>query len=162
MLGPLTYLAIAALTKERLADVEGLLLAKIRSRQNVSGLERQVHFLAKTALDAMRQTPTLPTEQSLPPFARGLSQQTVFGSAAPTFPRFAAMFAPSQRWLFDTLHGGTPDPNRQRVLTRSTDFLITLAERGAALIDATDLSQADKLKEHTKLRGVILGHACSI
>jgi hypothetical protein len=123
MLGALTYHAIAAMTRDRLAAIEDMLLAKIRSQHNVSALERQVYFLARTARDSMSLAPHLPSERSLPPFARSLSLQTVFGSAGPAFPKFAAMFAPSQRWLFDTVHAGNPDPDRQRVLARSTDFI---------------------------------------
>ena len=160
MLGALTYHAIAAMTRERLESIDRMLLAKIRSQRNVSPLERQVRFLAKTAHESMSLAPHLPNERTLPPFARDLSLHTVFGSAGPTFPRFAAMFAPGQRWLFDTIHGGTPDPDRQRVLARSTDFLITLSERGTALINASDVS--DKAAELRKLRAYLLGHTCHI
>ena len=160
MLGALTYHAIAAMTRDRLAAIEDMLLGKIRSQHNVSALERQVYFLAKTARDSMSLAPHLPSERSLPPFARSLSLQTVFGSAGPAFPKFAAMFAPSQRWLFDTVHAGNPDPDRQRVLARSTDFVLTLAERGTALINASDV--ADKATELKKLRAYLLGHTCHI
>jgi hypothetical protein len=160
MLGALTYHAIAAMTRERLESIDRILLAKIRSQRNVSPLERQVRFLAKTAHESMSLAPHLPNERTLPPFARNLSLHTVFGSAGPTFPRFAAMFAPGQQWLFETLHGGTPDPDRQRVLARSTDFLITLSERGTALINTSDV--ADKPAELRKLRAYLLGHTCHI
>ena len=160
MLGVLTYHAIAAMTRDRLEGIERMLLGKIRSQQNVSALERQMYFLAKTARESMNLVPHLPADRSLPPFARGLSLQTVFGSAGPAIPQFAAMFAPSQRWLFETIHGGNPDPNRQRVLARSTDFLLKLAERGTSLINSSDA--ADKAAERRKLRAYILGHACHI
>lgn len=160
MLGALTYHAIAAMTRDRLAAIEQTLLAKIRSQNNVSALERQVYFLARTASESMSLAPHLPTETSLPRFARSLSLHAVLGSSGPTIPKFAAMFAPSQRWLFDTVHGGNPDPNRQRVLAGSTDFLVKLAERGTALINASDV--ADKPAELRKLRAYLLGHTCHI
>ena len=160
MLGALTYHLITALTRDRLSSIEQQLLAKIRSQQNVSPLERQVYFLARTAREGMSLPPHLPREASLPPFARELSLHTVFGSVGPTFPIFAALYAPSQRWLFDTLQSGNPDPNRQRVLARSTDLLLSVAERGKALINASDV--ADRPAELLKLRAYILGHACHI
>jgi len=155
MLGALTYHAIAALTRERLNTIEQMLLAKILTQHNVSPLERQVHLLAKTARDAMSLPVHLPAEESLPPFARNLSLQTVFGSVGPSLPRFAAMFAPGQRWLFDTIHAGNPDPNRQMVLARTTDFLLQLYDRLASHA-ATDIIKLNKA------RASILGHACHI
>src|SRR5579859_3530230 len=160
MLGALTYHAITAMTLQRLAAIEAVLLAKIKSQNHVSALERQVHFLAKTAREGMNLPPHLPNDSTLPPFARELSVQTVFGSVGPGLPRFAALYAPGQRWLFDTLHSGNPDPNRQRVLAGSTDFLLRLAERGTALINATDLP--DKPLQLGRLRAYILGHTCHI
>jgi hypothetical protein len=159
-LGALTYHAIAALTRERLAAIEALLLAKIRSRIEVSPLERQVHFLAKTACEALSLAPHLPHGPALPAFAQKLSLQAVFGSIGPAFPKFSALFAPGQRFLFDTLRAGTPDPHRERVWSGSTDFLQKLGERGTALINASDVS--DKPAEHRKLRAYLLGHACHI
>ena len=86
----------------------------------------------------MRLAPHLPSEVSLPPFARQLSLYTVLGSIGPSYPMFAARFAPSSRWLYDTVHSGNPDPDRQRVLARSTDFLLTFADRWVSLINASD------------------------
>lgn len=160
MLGALTYHAILALTKDRLAQIEARLRAKIQSQQSVSPLERQVHFLARSAREGLGLAPHLPEQRSLPPFARDLSLHAVAGSIGLSFPELAAQFAPGQRWLVDTLHGGNPDPNRQRVLAGSTDFLLALAERGAARINASDAS--DKPAELAKLRAHVLGHACRI
>src|SRR3954451_379973 len=137
MLGALTYHTITAMARDRLVAIEAMMLAKIRSRQNVTALERQIRFLAKTAHESMGLAPHLPTETSLPPFARGLSLQTVSGSVGPSFPRYAAMFAPGQRWIYDTIHSGNPYPNRQRVLARSTDLLLKLSERISELINAS-------------------------
>src|SRR4051795_10793694 len=102
MLDGLTYVAVAGLTRERLASIERLLADKIRTGRNVTPLERQVHFLVKSTRDAMALPPHLPNERELAPFARTLSQHTVAGLAGLTFPGFAAHFAPGQRWLADT------------------------------------------------------------
>jgi hypothetical protein len=160
MLGALTYHAITAMTHARLEAIDRRLLSKIKSGRNVSALERQVRFLAKTAHESMSLMPHLPDGKSLPRFARNLSTYAVFGSVGPTIPRFAAMLALNQRWLFDTIHGGNPDPNRQRVLARSSDFLLKVAERGTALINASGV--ADKPAEIGKLRAYILGHSCHV
>ncbi|MEO8369606.1 MAG: hypothetical protein ABI806_10420 [Candidatus Solibacter sp.] len=160
MLGALTYHTITAMARDRLVAIEAMMLAKIRSRQNVTALERQIRFLAKTAHESMGLAPHLPTETSLPPFARGLSLQTVSGSVGPSFLRYAAMFAPSQRWIYDTIHSGNPDPNRQRVLARSTDLLLKLSERLTELINASTV--ADKVGELRKANAYLLGYACHI
>jgi hypothetical protein len=160
MLGPLTYHAIAAMTRERLRHIDELLVAKIRSHQNPSDLERQVRFLAKRAHEIMSQTPHLPNDNTLPPFARQISQQAIFGSIGPSFPRYAAQFALSQSWLFDTIHRGNADPNREMVMARSSDFLLELWERARSLIEAAN--PADKLTQLEKMRGYVLGHTCHI
>jgi len=160
MLGPLTYHAIAALTRERLRSIDKLLLAKIRSNQNPSNLERQVRFLAKQAHEIMSQSPHLPDDHTLPPFARQISQQTIFGSIGPGFPSYAAQFARGQSWLFDTMRRGNADPNREMVMALSSDFLLELWERARTLIEATNAT--DKYTQLEKMRGYVLGHTCHI
>jgi hypothetical protein len=160
VLGALTYHAVAALTRDRLHSIESRLQAKINAGTNITDLERQVHFLAWAAGQAMSFGPHLPNETSLPPFARRLSKQTVFGSVGLTVPRFGGLYAPGQRWLFDTLHAGTPDPNRQRVLARSTDLLLAIARRGTELINQSNVP--NKPDELNKLRAYLLGHASHI
>ena len=131
LLGPLTHHAVAALTRARLEQIESLLLAKIRSQQAVSPLERQVYFLASSARQGLSVSPQLPAEVAQ--FAQGLSLHAVFGSIGPNVPGSAPISATAQRWLLDTLQSGNPEPNRQRVLARSTDFMLAIAERGTAL-----------------------------
>ncbi len=160
MLGALTYHAVAALTRERLEAIEARLQSKLNAGTNVNALERQVHFLAWAAVQGMSLGPHLPSEASLPPFARHVSLQTVFGSVGLSVPGFAALYAPGQRWLVDTLHAGNPDPNRQRVLARSTDLLLEVARRGKDLINQSDVQ--DKAVELNKLRAYVLGHTCHI
>lgn len=160
MLGPLTYHAIAAMTRERLRHIDESLLAKIRSGNNVSQLERQVRFLARRAHEMMSLGPHLPNDSTLPPFVRRLSQQAIFGSIGPSFPKFAAYLAPSQSWLFDTTHRGNADPNRERVMALSTDLLLELWDRSRTLINASDSD--NKLGELDKVRAYVLGHACHI
>jgi len=158
LLGPLTHHAVAALTRARLQQIESALRAKIQSQQAVSPLERHVHFLASRALTGLSLAPQLPA--SVAPFARGLSLYSVFGSLGPGIPASAATPSGGDYSLFDTLQSGNPDPNRQRVLARSTDFMFTIAERGAALINASDVS--DKPAELRKLQAYVLGHACHV
>src|SRR6266850_395546 len=160
MLGPLTYHAIAAMTRERLRHIDEFLLAKIKTNQNPSNLERQVRFLAKRAHEIMSRTPHLPNDNTLPPFARQISKQAIFGSIGPSFPRYAAQFARSQSWLFDTIHRGNADPNREMVMALSSDFLLELWERARSLINAANPD--DKLTQLENMRGYVLGHTCHI
>jgi len=160
MLGSLTNHAIAAMTRERLKAIDALLLFKIRSQQNVTPLERQVRFLARTAHLWMSLAPHIPDDATLPSFTRRLSQQTVFGSVGPDFPKFAAQYASNQQWLYETIHNGNPDPDRKRVLAHSTAFLMTLWDRSQVLINSSDA--ADKDAELNKARAYVLGHVCHI
>jgi hypothetical protein len=158
LLGPLTHHAVTALTRARLAEIESQLLAKIRSQEAVSPLERQVYFLASAARQGLSLAPQLPSEVA--PFAQGLSLHAVFGSIGPNIPGYVPVSAAAQRWLLDTLQSGNPEPNRQRVLARSTDFMLAIAERGTALINSSDVS--DKPAELRKLKAYVLGHACHV
>ena len=158
LLGPLTHHAVAALTRARLDQIKTQLLAKIRSQQAVSPLERQVYLLASSAHQGLSHPPQLPN--NVAEFARGLSLHSVFGSIGPNIPGYAAVSARAQRWLLDTLQNGNPDPNRQRVLAHSTDFLFELAARATAAINTS--SATDKPAELLKLNAYLLGHACHI
>lgn len=160
MLGPLTYHAIAAMTRERLRQIEAALLAKIRSGTNVNPLDRQVRFLARRAHEIMSHGDPLPNDATLPPFTRKLSKQTVFGSIGLSFPKHAALFAPGQNWLFDTIRRGNADPNREMVLAFSTDLMFAIWERSRTLINDSNIQ--NKEAELQKLRSYILGHACHI
>lgn len=166
MAGLITYSSVLLLARKRLERVEKLLRAKLLTPgAPVNEIERQVLFLARTALRALNHPPAPTTSFDANTFtpwlAQGISQFAVMGSVGPELTRFAAHFAPGQAWLYDTLRSGNPDPGRSQVLARSTDFLLKFCAYVLPLVQA----EADKAKrlallEH--MRAYALGHACYI
>ncbi len=165
MAGLITYSSVLLLARKRLERVEKLLRGKVLGGGTVNEIERQVLFLARTALAALNSPPAPATsfdEDSFTPWlAQGISQFAVMGSVGPEIAKFAAHFAPSQAWLYDTLRTGNPDPTRSQVLARSTDFLLKFCEYVLPRIEAeTDAKKRGVLLEH--MRAYALGHACYI
>ncbi len=165
MAGLITYSSVLLLARKRLERVEKLLRGKVLGGGTVNEIERQVLLLARTALAALNSPPAPATsfdENSFTPWlAQGISQFAVMGSVGPEIARFAAHFAPSQAWLYDTLRSGNPDPTRSQVLARSTDFLLKFCEYVLPRIEAeTDAKKRGVLLE--QMRAYALGHACYI
>lgn len=165
MAGLITYSSVLLLARKRLERIERLLRGKVLGGGTVNEIERQVLFLARTALAALNSPPAPATsfdENSFTPWlAQGISQFAVLGSVGPEITKFAAQFAPSQAWLYDTLRTGNPDPTRSQVLARSTDFLLKFCEYVLPRIEAeTDARKRAVLLEH--MRAYALGHACYI
>ena len=165
MAGLITYSSVLLLARKRLERIERLLRGKVLGGGTVNEIERQVLFLARTALAALNSPPAPATsfdEDSFTPWlAQGISQFAVLGSVGPEITKFAAQFAPSQAWLYDTLRTGNPDPTRSQVLARSTDFLLKFCEYVLPRIEAeTDARKRAVLLE--QMRAYALGHACYV
>lgn len=165
MAGLITWSSVLLLARKRLERVEKLLRGKILSGGTVNEIERQVLFLARTALGALNSAPPVSTnfdpDSFTPWLSRGASQYAVLGSVGPEVTKFAAQYAPSQAWLYDSLRAGNPDPERSQVLARSTDFLVRLCERIVAAVDALPPGTARNAL-HDQLRAFALGYACHI
>jgi hypothetical protein len=161
MLGILTYEAVLVLTRRRLKHLHDVLQVKIKSGLAVNDLERQVAFLAEKARNVLELPPHPPDDGTLRDVALGVSQFAALGAVGLEIPRFAAFFAPSQSWLADTIRRGNPDPNREMVFTRSTDFLLRFWTHVNTLIDA-DTNITDKPGAKANMSAYLLGHACHI
>lgn len=165
MPGLVTCTSVLLLTRKRLERVEKLLRGKVLSGGTVNETERQVLFLARQALKALNTGPAPSTRfdaNSFTPWlAQGISKFAAMGAVGPEIARFAAQFAPGQAWLYDTLHRGNPDPLREQVLGRSTDFLLKFCERITTAVLAQPAGdKRDLLLQH--MRAYALGHACHI
>jgi len=165
MAGLITYSSVLLLARKRLERVEKLLRGKLLSGGTVNAIERQVLFLARTALKSLNHPPAPTTSfdpNSFTPWlAQGISQFAVMGSVGPDITQFAAQFAPGQAWLHETLRSGNPDAGRSQVLARSTDFLLEFCEHVLPLVQAeSDTARRDTLLQH--MRAYALGHACHI
>ncbi len=161
----LTYAAVAVLARERLAEIRDLLEARRARAVELSDLELRLHYLASTAHDLMGGQPAAVTH--LIPGAHSnvdeIGKFAILGSVGPAIPRFSAVLAPGQRWLFETMNHGSPDPSQQHVNAKSFDFLLRL-HTGASLKitqarDLTDKAKADRQRE---LQAYVLGHLCHI
>src|SRR5688500_10476621 len=97
-----------------------------------------------------------------PPLTDGVSRFVMLGAVGPDLPRYAAMYAPGQEWLWDTLHKGNPDEHRERVLARSTDFVFTFWRKVEPLIDADTSRVSERTEAREKVRAYLLGHLCHV
>jgi FtsH-binding integral membrane protein len=165
MSGLITYTSVLLLTRKRLERIEKLLRGKVLSGASVNEIERQVLYLARQSLKALNISPSPSTNFDAASFtpwlAQGISKFAAMGAVGPEITRFAAQYAPGQAWLVDTLHRGNPDPRRDQVLARSTDFLLEFSKRiSAAVLLQPAGSARDLLMQ--QMRAYALGHACHI
>lgn len=164
MPGPLTYAAITLLARDRIGQIRRDLTVKTNAG-NPKELELHVLYLATEAermMNASQPVIEPPVRLYGPPLTDHVSRFTLLGAIGPDLPRFAAYFAPGQRWLFDTLHKGTPDGDRERVLVNSTNLVFDFWKRVGPLID-TDISDAAKRTEaKQKMQAYALGHLCHV
>ncbi|MDQ2945979.1 MAG: hypothetical protein M3Y27_08570 [Acidobacteriota bacterium] len=156
MLGLITYEGILALTHQRLHNFNIALTRKIKSGRAVNDVDKQIRSLAASAADLMTRPPSIGADPDARPLASGLSRFAALGAAGFNITRYAAYFAPGQRWLADTMRRGNPDPDREMVLARSTDFLLRFWNSVQGQIPA------DHPEDLDKMRAYVLGHACAI
>ena len=164
MPGPLTYAAITLLARDRIGQIRRALAAKVAAG-TAHELERHVLYLASQAEEIMKASQPViepPVRLYGPPLTDHVSRFTLLGAVGPDLPRYAAYFTPGQRWLFDTLHKGTPDGDRERVLANSTNLVFDFWKRVGPLIDA-GISDSDKrIEAKKKMQAYVLGHLCHV
>ncbi|HVR98499.1 MAG TPA: hypothetical protein VMW27_17930 [Thermoanaerobaculia bacterium] len=155
----LTHKSIMLLARRRLGVMYRALEAKQAAGGPVSDLERRVAHLAKMAYDMLSATDPVALEGSLAadPLAQGVSQFAVMGSMGPDIPAFAALLAPGQGWIFDTVHKGSPDHHREFVHAGTTDFILAFWQKVSEAL-ATE-SDPNPLK---RMRAYVLGHLAHI
>jgi hypothetical protein len=164
MPGPLTYAAVTLLARDRLGQIRRALKAK-SDAGNARELDLHLLHLATEAeamMNASQPVISAPMRLYGPPLTEHVSRFTLLGAIGPDLPRYAEYFAPGQRWLFDTLHKGTPDEHRERVLVNSTTLVFDFWNRVGAFIDADIPDQAKRLEAKKKMQAYALGHLCHI
>ena len=165
MPGPITYAAVALMVRDRLQRIDQALGAKIARRGDATSLERQVRLLAAQAHAAMgagQPTITPPARLYGPPQGDAVSKFLFMGAVGPEFTGFAALYAPLQRWLRDTLHKGTPDAQHEQALGYSTDFLLSFWRQAQPAVTRQIAGNDQRLAALAQLRSYALGHACHI
>ncbi|MEP7000489.1 MAG: zinc dependent phospholipase C family protein, partial [bacterium] len=162
MPGPLTYAAITLLARDRIGQIRRAIAAK-KASGPVGELEAHVlHLLteAERMLNAAQPVIEPPVRMYGPPVT--VSRFTMLGAIGPDLPRYAAYFAPGQRWLFDTLHKGTADANRERVLANSTNLVFDFWKRVGPQIDSDISNQKKRDEAKQQMQAYVLGHLCHI
>jgi hypothetical protein len=154
----LTHKSILLLARLRLRRMYSQIAAKTRrSGASVSDLELRVEHLARQA-DAMLGTQPWPElSDSRNPLGADISKLAVLGSMGPDVPAFAALLAPGQAWIFDTVHKGYPDEDREAVQAGTTDLALEIWRRASAAI-AREVPEAGRKEPLDRLRAYILGH----
>jgi len=173
----LTHKSILLLARRRLSQIYRPLEAKARAGGPVTDLERRVAHLAHRAYEMLSVPPHPPLEGALAldPLAEGVSTYAVMGSMSPDFPAFAALMVEGNDWIFDTLHKGSPDFNREFVNVGSTDFALALWEKAVAAfardfptadpaLDAATRRERERKRDEglERMRAYVLGHLAHV
>lgn len=177
----LTHKAITLLARDRLAHLHGIVTRQI-SRKQISGIrvsqfEQKLAAMSGDAVNFMGSVPLADNRTmrqrdgsviGSPDLLRSISKFAVMGSMGPDLPAFAHFFQPGQGWAFDTIHKGTPDYNRERVIARTTDMALAMHRLGEGKISTvfrnSDIAvqTANQTVERNKLRAYIMGHMCHV
>jgi hypothetical protein len=164
MPGPITYVAVALLARDRIGQIRRALAAK-KAAGNAKELDLHILHLATEAermMNASQPVIEPPVRLYGPPLTEHVSRFTLLGAVGPDLPRYAAFFAQGQRWLFDTLHKGTPDEHRERVLAKSTNLIFDFYRRVNPHLDAdiADVPKRDEARQ--QMQAYVLGHVTHI
>ena len=161
MPGVLTHMAVVKLAQNRLADIQTAIAAKLAAPgARVSDLDHRVLFLAERAF-AMLSTTPVPNDPAAAA-AREISRFAVMGSAGPSIPGAGLVLVEGHDWVHDTLHTGTPDEHRERVVARSTDFVLAFWKRVSAGIDAQGLGPSETRAALQSMQAYVMGHLCHV
>lgn len=164
----LTHKAIMMLTRDRLRDLRRRMKV-VRDRKLMFGtprsaLEDKVYKLADLAVQAMEEpsgADDVIRSFSGTPEVGGvnpISRFAVMGAMGPDIPGFSEAFNPGQAWVFDTIHKGNPDYNRELVNAGTTDMALRLYRKAADLA-ATQISDGTQRQALlTQVRAYVMGH----
>ncbi len=167
----LTHKTIMLLARERLADIRNVLTRKTAAAgATVSDLEYRMLYLATKAYDLMSDHEAGSPDIDFPigtlypsPLGKGVSRFAVMGSMGPDITGFSAILAPGNSWVFDTVHKGNPDQNREPVVARTSDFALEFWRQVSTAIDSrAGAANADKQKAQAQMRAYVMGHLCHI
>lgn len=147
------------LARARLREIRELLKAKVNSQGVITNVDRRIFELATKAHQMMSEPPLVvtkfPDAPDLRPFGAGVSAYAVMGCMGPDITAFSALLAPGQAWVFDTVHKGNPDANREMVVAGTTELVFELWRRVSSRLTTNEA----QLK---KMRAYVLGHLCHL
>lgn len=165
MSGILTHKAVVLLARERLLQTQSLLRVRVASQSFVHPLERRLQFLVNETVTRLGAQPQaeidFPDRGLGPAVGRGISKFAVLGSMGPALPGFSRPFVRNHEWVYDVLHKGNPDADRERVIAQTTDFVLELRRQLEAQIVA-QVPAGEQDDERKKVAAYLLGHVCHI
>ena len=164
----LTHKAIMLLARERVHSIKTVLQTKVNAGgANVTTLDRQLLAIASETSRIFESEPRPRTQLPGILFATPvgadsdsypISQYAVLGSMGPDLTAFSHLLAPGQDWVFDTVHKGTPDPDRELVNAQTCDFIMAFWSK----VNDSMPAGADREAKLDKMRAFVLGHLCHI
>jgi hypothetical protein len=162
----LTHKSTMLLARERLREMRDLLRAKVNSHQNITSVDRRMLALTERAHELLSTDPRVvtafPDARDMRLFGAEVSKFAVMGSIGPDITGFSALLAPGQAWVFDTIHKGYPDENREAVVAGTCELIFEFWRRVSARMTA-EISDADQRKRAlNQMRAFVLGHLCHI
>src|SRR5690349_21245853 len=117
----LTHKTIMLMARDRLLAIFRTLDRKLNTAGAAkSDLEHRIRYLADKAQRYMTDNTLanrgvlFPSGARYPtPLGENVSPFAVMGSMGPDITAFSAMLARGQGWVFDTIHKGNPDQNKE-------------------------------------------------
>jgi hypothetical protein len=162
----ITHKAVLLLARERLREVGDALRAREYAGVKLTTLEDTVKQLADSAWrilgsppPAETQTPAFPDGR---PLGQGISKLAVLGTQGGDLTGYSAILAPGQAWVFDTVHKGSPDENREAVVAGTCDLALAIWEKASAAIVADVKVETERLAALDQVRAYVLGHLSHI
>ncbi|HVE85802.1 MAG TPA: hypothetical protein VND93_23265 [Myxococcales bacterium] len=158
----LTHKTIMLMARERLKAMASALEDKRKAGvKPMTDLEHRLLFLAGQAADMMTDGELEKRGVQFPdgggygtPFGKGTSPWSVMGSMGPDITAFSNMLGRGQSWVFDLLHKGNPDDDREPVVAGTTDFALTFWSQVT--------SKTTDKEALRKMRAYVLGHLCHL
>jgi hypothetical protein len=163
----LTHKTIMLLARQRLQEIEeALKVKKLAAATPRSNIENAVQELASKALLYLNSSPPpstdFPGAPYVKPLGSGVSKFAVMGAMGPDISGFSNALAPGQSWLFDNIHKGYPDEDREAVVAGTCDFIFELWRKVSASITSEVTDVNTRNAQLNKMRAYVLGHLCHL
>ncbi len=125
-------------------------------------IEQRLRDLAQEALDNFAAPPLAPPDVlGGAPLGSRVSKLAVMGAMGPDIPAFSNALQPGQAWVFDSVHKGTPDSNREQVIARTVDVALEIAAQAVPRIRSEVPSGSQDLALR-RVRAYVQGHLCHL